>query len=182
MRRILFLLTALLVMRLAGYGEAMSSCSVAALPTGISNILTSQFPGWRIATLENLESYDRDLWIKSKPGKCPGITAGHFFNAHMKSFAVLLVPEDAHGKGYKVIAFKPIDGKGNVKPVAVEESGTENASDVVIYRLPPGVFEDPDRTRRVRVQLDALQVEKMEVSTKLYFWQAGRFERLITSN
>jgi hypothetical protein len=159
-----------------------ASCDTTVLPHGISDLLNSRFEGWRIRTVEDMEPYDRQLWTKSEADPCPGITSGRFLSSTKQTFAVLLVPAKPDHKGYKIIAFDEADGRGVFTPIIVLEDTTQSAVDLAIFRLPPGLYTDPDRSHRVRIQLDGLQVERMEVSTTLYFWRAGRFEHLVTSD
>jgi hypothetical protein len=158
------------------------SCDVSVLPSGVSELLKSRFPEWRIRTAEDMEAYDRQLWTKSKPDACPGITSGRFLSSTKKTFVVLLVPGKPDLKGYKVIAFDQAASNSSFAPIVVEDNTTQGAADLAIFQLPPGIYTDPDRTRRVRIQLDGLQVERMEVSTTLYFWRSGHFEHLVTSD
>jgi hypothetical protein len=158
------------------------SCDASVLPSGVSELLKSHFEGWRIRTAEDMEEYDRQLWTKSKPDACPGITSGRFLSATKKTFVVLLVPKKPDLKGYKIIAFDQADSNGSFTPIVIEANTTQSAADLAIFQLPPGVYSDPDRTRRVRIELDGLQVERMEVSTTLYFWRSGHFEHLVTSD
>ena len=92
------------------------SCDASVLPSGVSELLKSRFAGWRIRTAEDMEPYDRQLWTKSKPDACPGITSGRFLSSTKTTFAVLLVPEKPDLKGYKIIAFDQADSRSSFSP------------------------------------------------------------------
>jgi hypothetical protein len=162
---------------------ASGECNTRALPAGISRLLDSEFKGFRVQTLEDLDPYDRDLWTKSKLQACPGIATGRFLSADVENFALLLVPKASTLKGYEVVVFASSGREQNsqFRPLVVEREKEQSASNLVIYGLAPGVYADPEHVHRIQLRLDGLQLEKMEVSTTIYFWQGGYFSHLVTS-
>lgn len=180
MRRARFTIAIVLVL-VAGAARAkegpQAACDMSALPRDISEVVNSRFVGWRIKTTADLEPYDRRLWIEGKGDACPGITSGHFVSWKKLTFAVLLVPDSPHRKGYKVVVFANLS-----KPTIVQDEQNPGGADPVIYRLPPGSYSDADGARTIRVRTDVLQVEKMEVSTTIYFWRDGHTGHLVTSD
>lgn len=156
-------------------------CDVNALPKSISETLSTSYAEWRVKTVDDLESYDRELWLKNNPHDCPGFTSGHFVDSTDRSFAVLLVPKEPDANGFKVIVFSKPDCQSPYIPRVIAESKSQNSASMVIYRVPPGTYSDAEQTRRVQIQLDSFQVEILEASATLYFWQGGRFQHLQTS-
>ncbi len=158
-------------------------CAVTTLPPEISEIVKSKFVGWRIKDTEDLEPYLRQLWKKSKQDTCPGIASGHFLVQAKRTSAVLLVPKIPDEKGYKVIVFAESDDKlQSPKAVSILDVKDQDGEDIVIYRLPPGAYTSPENDNRIRIRLDGLQVERMEVTTTVYFWRNNHFESLTTSD
>jgi len=173
----------LLTARAAFAEQSSPICAISVLPAGISEIVKSNFVGWRIKKTEDLDPYLQELWKKSKPNRCPGITSGHFLDMAKRTFAVLLVPETPDQKGYKVVVFAEPDGKlQTTQAIIVVDVKDQGGEDIVIYRLPPGVYSPPENDNRIRSHLDGLQVERMEVTTTVYFWRNNHFEGLRTSD
>jgi hypothetical protein len=156
-------------------------CDVNALPKSVSETLSSRYADWRIKTVDDLESYDRELWLKNNPHDCPGFTSGHFVGSTDRSFAVLLVSKERDANGYKVVLFSRSDSQPPYVPKVIAESKSQNSASMVIYRVPPGTYSDAEHTRRVQIRLDSFQVEILEASATLYFWQGGRIQHLQTS-
>ena len=179
--RLTFPLLFLLLAGVASGQQRSSNCAPSVLPADLSDALKSQFPGWRIKTTDDLASYHQKLWAESKPKACPGIASGHFLNPTKQTFALLLVPDTPGKNGYKVVVFARSDGKPGVTPTVIEEAKDHSSARVVIYRVPPGLYKDPENTRRVRIRLDGIQVEEMEAAASLYFWRNGYFHYLLTS-
>jgi hypothetical protein len=161
-----------------------SSCDLKNLPTYVSGPLATQLPGWRIKRTDDiLVDYQMNLWKKKRSGQCPGIALGHFLSASENAYAFLLIPEAADQKGFKVIVVGGAEGKPTgSRVVVVEEAKDKSSGDIVIYRRPPGVYTSPDKDRRVQIHLDGVQVERMEVSTTIFYWQNDRFESLVMSD
>jgi hypothetical protein len=163
-------------------GQKVSlDCSTSVLPQGVSKILESSFADWRIRKFEDLDAYDQTLWEKNGPKECPGITSGNFLKKEDRVFALLLVPKVPGSKGYKVVVFSSLEKGGKITPMVVEDVKDQDSSNVVIYRVPPGVYREPEETTGIQIKLDGIQVEKMEVGTMVYFWKNHRFEKIITS-
>ena len=156
-------------------------CNVNALPKSVSETLSSRYAEWKIKTVDDLESYDKELWLKNNPLDCPGIASGHFVDSGDQSFAVLLIPKEPDANGYKVIVFSKPDSESPYVPKVVAEAKSQNSASMVIYRVPPGTYSDAEQTRRVQIRLDSFQLEILEASATLYFWQGGRFQHLLTS-
>jgi hypothetical protein len=66
-------------------------------------------------------------------------------------------------------------------PAVIEDGKDQISERVVIYRVPPGPYNDPENTRRVRIQLDGIVAEAMEAGASLYFWRNGHFGHLVIS-
>ena len=53
---------------------------------------------------------------------------------------------------------------------------------MVISRVEPGKYTDFERTRSVRIKLDAINVEWLEKASVLYYWADDRYQTLQTSD
>jgi hypothetical protein len=179
--RVVLLLVLLLLPVSASSQQSSSTCAPTVLPPDVSEWLKNHLSGWRIKTTQDLEAYHQKLWNENRPNQCPGIAQGHFTNATEGEFALLLVPESTEKKGYKVLAFIKPKGMRARAPKIVEYEKDENSERVVLYPTPPGLYKDPENTRRARIPSDGIVIEEMEAGATLYFWRNNRFERLIIS-
>lgn len=150
------------------------------VPADISEWLKSHFPHSRVKSTEDLEAYHQKLWQENRPNACPGIAEGNFLAPSEKTFALLLVPEVPSNTGYKVVVLsKP---RGKTYSASVIDDGKDELSErVVIYRVPPGTYKEPENTRRVQIKLDGVVVEAMEAGATLYLWRNGRFDHMVIS-
>ncbi len=181
LRRTMVSMILLLAPALASGEPRSPNCGPAGLPADVARSIIAGFPGWRIKRQEEFDPYEQTLWTKSKGSECPGIAAGHFVHSKATDFAVLLVPGIPDRRGYKVVVFAKPNGTPAVTPTVIEDDKDESSARVVIYRVPPGRYEEPENTRRVRIRRDGIVVEAMEAGASLYFWRGGRFEQLIIS-
>jgi hypothetical protein len=179
--RVVLLLVLLLVPMSASGQQSLSTCAPTVLPPDVSEWLKNHLAGWRIKTTEDLEAYHQKLWNENRPNQCPGIAPGHFASATEEEFALLLIPESAERRGYKVFAFIQPKGTRARAPRIVEDDKDQSSERVVLYPTPPGLYKDPENTRRVRIPRDGIVLEEMEAGGTLYFWRSSRFERLIIS-
>ncbi len=161
--------------------EVRDACAQIALPSGVQKALRTKFPGWKIESVSDLHPHYRDLWLKAHPSQCPGIAIGHFQNKAEFSYAVLLVPTDKNTHGYKLVVVSG-DPQGRYEPKILESWRKPLTSDVVINRVPPGEYSDPEDDQRVRLTLDSIHFEQMEVGGALFFWRGGRYRKLIVSD
>ncbi len=53
---------------------------------------------------------------------------------------------------------------------------------MVISRVEPGKYTDFERTRSVKIKLDAINVEWLEKAALLYYWSEDRYQTLQTSD
>jgi hypothetical protein len=158
-----------------------SDCS-AALPAPMTELLASKFPEWRAKQLSDLESDDRELWLKAHPHECPGIATGHFENAGKVSYAALVVPKSGSTGGYKIVVFsKGLTGDTYAWKLLDHADG-QTYSGLVISKAEPGKYSDFERTKSIQTKLDGVYVEWIEKGADLYYWSAGRYHKLRVSD
>jgi hypothetical protein len=156
-------------------------CDVAGLPVQVRAALKSGFDGWRPRQLADLDADDQKLWLdgSNKQG-CPGIAVGHFESAKELSYALLLVPESRSAHGYKVVVLSR-QGNGGYLPTSLDQ-GSEDVSRLVVLKAEPGKFSDFEETKSIHTKLDSVVLEWMEAAAVLYYWYAGRYERIQISD
>jgi hypothetical protein len=158
-----------------------NDCS-AALPAPVSELIASKFPDWRPKQLSDLESDDRELWLKAHPRECPGIAIGHFEIAHKVSYAALLVAKSEPTGGYKVVVFSKGPTGDAYAWKLLDHADGETYSGLVISKAEPGKYSDFERTKSVQTKLDGVYVEWIEKGADLYYWSAGRYHKLRVSD
>lgn len=94
---------------------------------------------------------------------------------------MLLVCRARGANGFMVIVFDLTNSKREAAEIIVAHAENQSPAELVIFRAPPGVYTDPDRTRRIRILLDGVQLEKLEASSTVYFGRNGHFDHIVTS-
>lgn len=162
--------------------QTPAACGAVALPAPVNELLKSKFAGWRPERVADLEGDDQKLWLEAHPKECPGIAIGHFESADNLSYAVLLVLTSAQSGGYQIIVFSK---QPNADSYAVKVLDREEGKDYfapVIYKLPPGRYAGFDDSESVLLKLDGVGVEWIEKSSLIYYWRAGRYHTIQTSD
>jgi hypothetical protein len=155
-------------------------CAEDKLPRGVLKILETKFAAWQVEKAEDMDAYDRELWLKAHPDKCPGIAVGHFRSKERLSYAVLLIPRGQDESGYRLLTFAK-ETTGDFVTQLLEEVKQGSSGFPVIIAVPPGEYSDPEEETRVRLNLDGILAERLEVGAILYYWKEGRFQELIVS-
>jgi hypothetical protein len=159
---------------------AATVCS-SVLPTAVNELLTSQFPKWRLKQLSDLESYDRQLWLKAHPQECPGVAAGHYQSSDELSYAVLLVPKSNRSNGYQLIVVSK-KTQSSYTWKLLDSSEAQPNSGAVVSKVKPGKYSDPERSKSITTKSDAIDLEWLEQAAVLYYWSSGRYLKLQISD
>jgi hypothetical protein len=141
-----------------------------------------KFPLWRAKQISDLDAYDRQLWLKAHPKKCPGIAIGHFDDPDQFAYAVLLVPTTKSSDGYKIVVLSA-SGSGNAYSSKILDQEQGQGSDgLVISVAAPGQYSDFEDTKVTKVRVDGIYAEWIEKGAILYYWSAGRYHKLQVSD
>jgi len=163
-----------------GGQQADDPCAQGKLPGQVRKILEEKFADLRVERIGDLDPYSQQLWLKAHPRDCPGIVFGHFRSRARLSLAVLIIPREKVKAGYRLLA---IDGDAHGRCTAhllEQNESTPRGSDV-LSAVPPGEYSDAEGGTQVRLTLDAIRAEHLEAGAILYYWQEGRFRKLIVS-
>jgi hypothetical protein len=129
-----------------------------------------------------LEGDDRQLWLKAHPTDCPGIAVGHFESPDQLAYAVLLVPKTKSAGGYKIVVISsPQSGSAYASKLLDQEQG-QGSDGLVVSVAAPGQYSDFENTKSAKLRLDSIYVEWIEKAAILYYWSAGRYHKLQTSD
>jgi len=152
------------------------------LPSQAKVLLDQRFPEWRPKLLSDLSGYDKKLWLETHPKGCSGIAIGHFEHPARVGYAVLLIPESGHTGSYKIIVLSKGPDEYAVRLLDHAEGSTYSDSGLVISKEPHGTYSEFGDTKSVRLKLDGVNVEWLEKSSVLYYWEHGKYRSIQTSD
>jgi hypothetical protein len=158
-------------------------CDSSALPVPAQELLTAKFSQWRPKLVSDMDADDQQLWLTAADGKkCPGIVAGHFEFGEQTSYAVLLVPKSKPTEGYKVgVLTKNVASEDYVWKL-IDHAATQAYSGLIISKAPPGRYSDLEGNKSIQIKLDGIKVEWLEKGAVLFFWSAGKYQRIVVSD
>jgi len=148
------------------------------LPLQAKGLLDQRFPDWRPKYLSDLSGYDKKLWLETHPKECPGIAVGHFEQPDRAGYAVLLVPKSGHTASKIIVLSKGSDEYA----VRLLDHAEGSTSGLVISKEPHGTYSEFGDTKSVRLKLDGVNVEWLEKSSVLYYWEHGKYRSIQTSD
>jgi hypothetical protein len=150
-------------------------------PAHLSRALQARFAGWHIVTVNDLREDDQDLWEQSHAGECPGLAAGRYEPTPTENFAVALVRKRGHRLEELLAVFtEHVDGQYHGQ--VLSPPGPTTAASVV-YEVPPGTYYAfADDSRSIYSAQDAIALETIEAGIVVYYWKAGRYHLIQTSD
>jgi hypothetical protein len=178
-----YLLTMATILSFAVGASAQSRkhpCEGDVIPPAIQELVTSQFPGWRIEDLSDLSDEYQQIWMNKHAEECPGLAAGHFQAVSVTSYAALLIRSRSAQSGSKLVFFAPAAQHQWHAKVLNEETTSYNYE--TVFRVPPGKYSSAKGATSVRTTLEAFQMEAFADTTTLYYWRDGRFHTQVTSD
>jgi hypothetical protein len=164
------------------YSSAQTAeiCSVSRLASAARKLLKTKFPLWQPKQISDLQEYDRQLWIKAHAKECPGIAIGHFESPTKLAYALLLVPERKSTGGYKIVVLNETDSV--YSETTLDQESGQGSDGMVISTAAPGQYSDFENTEQTKIKRDGIYVEWIEKAAVLYYWSAGRYRKLQTSD
>ena len=167
---------------IASVAQTAAPCDASALPAPLVEVLKSKFAGWRLERLSDLDGDDQKLWREGHSKECPGIAVGHFESADNLSYAVLLLISSAQSGGYRIVVFSKDASADSYSAKVLDREVGKDYFAPVIYKLPPGKYTGFDESQSVFLKLDGVGVEWLEKSSLIYYWRAGRYHTIETSD
>ena len=166
-----------------GRAQTPIVCDSAALPAAAQHLLALKFSQWRPKLVSDMDADDHQLWLSATKDKaCPGLVSGHFETPDKVSYALLLVPKSNTDAGYKVIVLSKRAADDCYDLKLVEHGDAPASVGIVVSKVPPGKYSDWEDKKSIQLKLDGLLVEWMEKGTFLYYWSAGQYRRIQTSD
>ena len=164
----------------AGAKSNIAICDAGRVPSVVSDKLKKSFPEWRIKTLDDFSSYDRNLWIKANPGMCPGLVSGFIQSGSSKGYVFLLVSKTKKN-GYKLVFFLKGTKGVNYDLVTIAEDNISIIGSSGIRLVKPGTYSDAEESEKIKLKHDGIMLEAIEAGSIIYYWSKGKFRQLLTS-
>jgi len=148
------------------------------LPDAVKKLLEKEYPEWRLKKVEDLQGYDREVWLRVNPGLCPGIAGGRFELDSATSYALLLIPEETPETGYRLVVARKSPGRGYELRV-LDEHTDWNSRSIVVKRVPAGEYSNAQDETKIQLKLDAVLLERLEAWTVLYYYGHDEYRRMV---
>ncbi len=163
--------------------QTTMACDSTALPAAARDLLALKFSQWRPKVTSDLGADDQQLWLSATKGKaCPGLVSGHFETSDAVSYALLLVPKSKTDAGYRVIVLRKRETDNSYDLKLVDHGDAQADNGIVISKVAPGKYSDWEDKKSIQLKLDGLLVEWMEKGAFLYYWSAGQYRHIQTSD
>lgn len=165
----------------AGVKRNAVTCDTGCLPKAIFEVLKKSFPEWRIKRMDDFDSLHQDVWIKARPGECPGFVSGHFQDNATTDYVLLLVPKQSEGTDYKVVLFSKHGNNTNLKPFVITTESNQILERVAISKVPAGNYSEAEEVAKIKLMYDGIQVANLEAGSMVYYWSNERFQKFVAS-
>lgn len=107
-----------------------------ALPLGLPEEISKEYPGTRLVSVSDLDEYDRKLFQKDHGTRCPGLVKVDFYGGGKPTWALVLIAgENSKRKAKLVVVSRDADG-WEIRLLEITD-GTP-----VVWREGPGKYED----------------------------------------
>jgi len=104
-------------------------------PAGLDEELSKKYPGTHIATLGDLEEYDRKLFRKDHDSHCPGLVRVNFFGDEKPTYAAVLIAGENPKRTAELIVTRLVNEVWETRSLE-KTDGTP-----VVWREGPGKYE-----------------------------------------
>lgn len=151
---------------------------VACAPNAVVHAALVEHPGWTILGIDELSVDDRDLWTQHRSPDCPGLAllrmaeGGDFY-------AVTLISNAGGGWRQKVLLVPSTSMDGSGVRVLVEPRDVIRPA--VVWRLPPGSYEDRETGALVLLPYDGVAFEQIEATSTIFYLQDGEVRSFLAS-
>jgi len=125
-------------------------------------------PGWRILTLADLNHDQQTQWNDARKAFCPGMAEVAVDAGAEKSWALALL--DTNGSQEQLVLLH------GGKPVTLEPPS--QSTGVVVWRTPPGQYEDPATGKKIAIAHDSIMYELFESATEQFYLVNGNVRRI----
>jgi hypothetical protein len=117
-------------------GAIAAPVGACTLPQGLDSKIPAKFPGAHLASLADLDDYDKKLYTKDHGSRCPGLVRINFYGDGKPTWALVLISgTDAKKTKAELIVARQLDGEWDIRSLETTD-GTP-----VVWREGPGKYE-----------------------------------------
>ena len=163
-------------------GLSKDPCENTVIPKEVLQLVTDRFPSWHVLRFSDLYPDRQEDWLRSQyREQCPGIAAGHFETKASLSHAMLLIPNDKTKNSFRLVVVHSKHGRLDLKVLIDAPCHNCRWHDEVVYRLPPGKYEDFYQEKTIVLTNEGFQWETSK-GAWLFYWKKGQYHKIITSD
>jgi hypothetical protein len=157
-----------MVAAVVGSGAEAAPCS---RPLPVTNYLKAH-PRWTVLDITDLAADDRTLWNENHKGFCPGMARVVLDDSGEPSYALALLDKRMKQEELVVLMAE----RGKFREVILERPFPGDR--LVVWRSPPGEWQDPYGGRRAHIIHDSFTWEEMEAAAQQIYFSGGKFRRI----
>jgi len=165
----------------AEQSQSVLDFCVPVLPEQARQVIETQYTGWRILVVSDLNKDDQEIWSRTHRGQCPGITSGRFVSSSKADYAVLLINKQSTPRETRVIVIR--SNASSAYEAMTIYSNNKVTNYPVIHTSKSGKYHDfHDRKKFVQIDSDVLIYEHIESRALAFYYKGGKFVRLVISD
>ena len=151
--------------------NAASSDGPCALPPGLRDEISKQYPGTHIVTLADLDEYDRKLFRKDHGTRCPGLVKINFYGDGNPTRAFVLISGETPKRKAELVVARHIADKWQTRSLETAD-GTP-----VVWSEGPGKYDGMSDPMTIRAKYPVIVFCGYESWAILYAWTGKEIEK-----
>lgn len=154
---------------------AAEDACTSAVPDGVKAAIESEYAGWKLVRLSDLEGEGLTQWVSAHGRACPGIAEGSFSGVTRREYAVLLWKGKPHQQLQLLLAAQ--EPKGGYQVSRVHGQRADRLS--VVSTAPPGRYRAEGGKTPVVAAHDVIMLDTAEARTMAFYAVQGTFRSLV---
>jgi hypothetical protein len=152
---------------------AASADGRCSLPTGLREQLTKKYPVAKVVDLGDLSDDDRGFFQKDHGNDCPGLVKVDFYGDGKPTWAVVLLTGDEQKQKADLVVAHEVSKGWETKLL-----DTAGGPTPVVWRQPPGKYEDVYGEKTIRAMHPAIVFAHYESWAILYAWTGKHMRKI----
>jgi len=148
------------------------------LPAGLSEEISSKYPGTRLVSLVDLDEGDRKLFQKEHGSQCPGLASVNFYGDGKPTFALVLLRDETSGRKAELVLAHQLQKGWETKSLDIADASPEP----VVWREGPGKYDDVYGRKTVNATKPVIVLCGYESWAILYAWTGEQVEKIWISD
>ncbi len=146
------------------------------LPPGMSDELSTKYPGTRVVSLEDLSKNDRQSFQKDHGRRCPGAVRVNFYGDGKPTWALVLIAGESPKRTAELVVARQA-GMGWETRSLEKTDGTP-----VVWREGPGKYDDLNGKKTIRATKPTIVFAGYGSWSILYAWTGKEIEKVQLSD